>query len=192
VTAATYRSRRILRLGPVARPPVDLPQPPVGQVAAADPGVDHGPQAPVQPGALVCGRGGVHRLLHVRDLDVLAGDGRDDRGDEPLAQPPLGVGVLAGPPLVRPVPVRRLVVGDQGGTRLFHAGGLGREPLGDLGQLGGQPGLVRSLPVPALPVLQEDRSPRIAVLRRGVHRDPVVHLDDRAAIAARGLAVHGA
>jgi hypothetical protein len=44
-----------------------------------------------------CGRGGVHHLLHVRDRDVLAGDGCDDRGDEPLAQPHLSMGVLVGP-----------------------------------------------------------------------------------------------
>ena len=31
---------------------------------------------------------------------VLAGDGADDRGGEPIAQPALGMGVLTGPPLV--------------------------------------------------------------------------------------------
>ena len=104
----------MLTCGPGAgRPglPVNLPQPRVGQVPAADPGGDHGGQAPVQPGALARGGRGVDRLLHVGDLDVLAGDRGDDRGDEPLAQPPLGVGVLG-----RPRPARR-VPGRVTGTR---------------------------------------------------------------------------
>ena len=69
---------------------------------AGDPGGDHGGQAPVQPGALARGGRGVDRLLHVGDLDVLAGDRGDDRGHEPLAQPPLGVGVLGRPRPARP------------------------------------------------------------------------------------------
>jgi hypothetical protein len=35
--------------------------------------------------------------MHVGDPDVLTGGRADDRGDEPGALPPLGVGVPAGP-----------------------------------------------------------------------------------------------
>jgi hypothetical protein len=39
--------------------------------------------------------GAVDDFLRVADRDVLAGDRADDRRGEPLAQLPLGVGVLA-------------------------------------------------------------------------------------------------
>jgi hypothetical protein len=42
---------------------------------------------------------GVDDLLHVTGRDVLAGHRGDDRDGEPAAQPALGVGVPAGPPL---------------------------------------------------------------------------------------------
>jgi hypothetical protein len=51
----------------------------------------------VEPAAFLDGGRAVDDSLHVGDPDVLAGHARDDRGHEPLAQPPLGVGVLAGP-----------------------------------------------------------------------------------------------
>ena len=53
-------------------------------------------------------------------LDVLADDRADDRGSEPLAEPRLGVRVLAGPPLADGQPVGVQVVGDQGSTGLPH------------------------------------------------------------------------
>src|ERR1700733_14189806 len=54
------------------------------------------------------GRGNVHDLLRVADSDVLAGDGGDDWRREPLAQPPLGIGMAAGPRLAAPgTPARR-------------------------------------------------------------------------------------
>jgi hypothetical protein len=61
----------------------------------------------VDPVAFPRRRGGVDDLLHVPGLYVLAGDHTDDRGGEPLAQPALGVGVLAGPPLIDREPGRR-------------------------------------------------------------------------------------
>jgi hypothetical protein len=59
----------------------------------------------VDPVAFPWGGGGVDDLLRVVGVDVLAGDRVDDRGGEPLAQSPLGVGVLAGPPLIDREPV---------------------------------------------------------------------------------------
>lgn len=60
------------------------------------------------------GGGGVDDLLRVAGLDVLAGDRGDDRGGEPLAEPTLGVGAPAGPPLADGEPVTVQVVRDQG------------------------------------------------------------------------------
>ena len=66
----------------------------------------------MDPVALPGGGRGVDDLLRVLGLDVLAGDRGDDRGGEPLAQPPLGVSVLARPPVARPAAGR-----DQGSAR---------------------------------------------------------------------------
>ena len=52
-------------------------------------------QEPVQPLALPGGGRGADDPLHVAYGDVLAADRCDDRGGEPLAQLPLGLGVLA-------------------------------------------------------------------------------------------------
>ena len=77
--------------------PVHLGQPRAGQVTAlqarGDQRRDHAPD----PVALPRRRGGVDELLHVPGRDVLAEDRVDDRGGEPLAQPALGMRVLAGP-----------------------------------------------------------------------------------------------
>jgi hypothetical protein len=58
-------------------------------------------------------RRGIDDLLHVTGPDVLAGNRGDDRGGEPLAQPPQGVSMLAGAPLHqrRPVGVQGLSSG---------------------------------------------------------------------------------
>ena len=121
--------------------PVHLPQPGAGQVPGCDPRGDHGRQAPAQPGALACGGGGVDDALHVGEADVLAADRREDWGDEPLAQPPLGVGVLAGPRPPGRVPVRGQVPGDQVRAGPLQVRRVGLQPLGHLPQLRGEPGL---------------------------------------------------
>jgi hypothetical protein len=79
--------------------PVHHGQPRAGQVPALDARGDQGREHPVHPVAFPGRRRGVDDLLGVRGLAVLAGDRADDRRGEPLAQPPLGVGVLAGPQL---------------------------------------------------------------------------------------------
>jgi hypothetical protein len=81
--------------GPARGLPVHLLEPGAGQVPGRDPRGDHGRQAPAQPRALPRGGRGVDDALHVGQADVLAGNPADDRGGEPLAQPALGVGVLA-------------------------------------------------------------------------------------------------
>jgi MFS family permease len=93
---------------------------------------------------------GVDDLLGVGGLDVLARDRVDDRGGEPLAQPPLGVGVLAGPPVLGRQPVRVQVMPDQVRAGPLHVRRVGLEPLPDLLQLLGQLRLGRALPEPAL------------------------------------------
>jgi hypothetical protein len=75
--------------------PVHLRQPRAGQVPAVDPRRHQGGDHPPDPVAFPGRRRGVDDLLHVPGLDVLAGDRGDDRGGEPLAQPPLGIGVPA-------------------------------------------------------------------------------------------------
>jgi hypothetical protein len=121
------------RRGPAGGLPVHLFQPGAGQVPGGDPRGDHGRQAPVQPRALPRGGRGVDDLLHVGDPDVLAADRADDRGDEPLAQPALGIGVPAGPRPAGRVPVRAQVPGDQVRAGPFQVRRIGRQPLGDLG-----------------------------------------------------------
>ena len=147
--------------GPAGGLPVNVPQPRVGQVSAPDSRRDHGRQAPVQPGALARGGRGVDRLLHVGDLDVLAGDGGDDRGHEPLAQPPLGVGVLGRPRPGGRVPARRQVIGDQVRAGPFQVRRISGQPLGDLGQLGRQLLLGRRLALAPPPVLLPHRPPPV-------------------------------
>jgi hypothetical protein len=80
--------------------PVHLLQPGAGQVSAADTSPDQRRDQGMEPAAFLCRRGGVDDSLHVGDPDVLASQAADDRGHESLAQPPLSVGVLAGPLLV--------------------------------------------------------------------------------------------
>ena len=75
--------------------------------------------------------------------------------------------MLAGPAVLRRQPVGVQVVRDQVRAGPFHVRRAGRQPLGDLLQLGGQLRLGRALPVPALPVLGEDRPPRLPVRLRG-------------------------
>jgi hypothetical protein len=70
--------------------------------------------------------------------DVLAGDRADSRGGEPLAQPTLGIRVLAGPlPLSREA-VRGQVERDQIRAAERHVGGGCFRAFGDFRQLGGQ------------------------------------------------------
>ena len=113
---------------------------------------------------------------------------RDDRLGEPGAQPGLGVGVLAGPPLADRQPVRVQVMRDQRRAWLLQVRRPGRQPLGDLGQLGRQPGLGRRLPEPPLPVLGERRTPRITLGLRRVHQDPALHLHHHPGSVPDGLA----
>ena len=124
-TAPTRRDTRP-RQGQRAVPglPVHLRQPRAGQVPApqarGDQGRDHAPD----PAALPRRGGGVDDLLHVPGRDVLADDRVDDRGGEPLAQPALGMRVLAGPlPLDREA-VRGQVVRDQALPALSQVRGL--------------------------------------------------------------------
>ena len=121
-------------------------------------------------------------------FDVLAGDSVDDRGREPLAQPPLGVGVLAGPPLPGRQPVRVQVMPDQVRAGPLHVRRVGLEPFGDLLQLGGQLGLSRALPEPALAVLGEHRPPWLPAGLGRVDEYPEVQLDHRAVGLPDGLA----
>ena len=147
-------------------------------IPAADERGDH----PVDPVAFPGGGGGVDDLLRVAGRDVLAGDRVDDRGGEPLAQPPLGVGVLAGPPLVHRQPVRVQVMRDQVRAGQFHVRRACRQPLGDLLQLGGQllprfpPRTCRRCPSSYQTARQRPRP-----LAGRVHRDPVPQLDHLAA-----------
>jgi hypothetical protein len=90
------------------------------KVPALDPRRDQRGEHPVHPVAFPGRRRGIDDLLRVRGRDVLAGDCVDDRGGEPLAQPPLGMGVLAGPSLIDGQPVRIQVVRDQVRARPFH------------------------------------------------------------------------
>jgi hypothetical protein len=78
------------------------------------------------------GGGGVDDLLDVAGGDVLAGEGADDGGGEPLAQTLLGVGVLAGPLPVCGEPVRVQVVRDQVRAGPLHPGRSGGQPLDHL------------------------------------------------------------
>src|SRR5215472_11422557 len=84
-------------------------------------------------------------------------------GREPLAQPALGVGVLAGPPLVNREPVGVEVVGHQVRAGPFHLRRVGREPIGDILQLGGQLLLGRRLALLPLAVLVPDGPPPAAL-----------------------------
>ena len=179
-----------LRLGhrPVPGLPVHLPQPRISQVPALDARGHHGRQAPVQPVALAGGRRGVDDLLHVTGGDVLAGDRRDDRGGEPLAQPPLGISVPPGPPLAHRQPVGVQVVRDQVRAGPLHVRRPGPQPLGDLGQLGGQLRLGHRLPEPPPPVLGERRPPRLPRLLRRVHQNPALRLHHHTSGIADGLA----
>ena len=168
--------------------PVHLPKPRIGQVPALDARAHHGRQAAVQPVALAGGRRGVDDLLHVTGGDVLAGDRRDDRGGEPLAQPPLGVGVPPRPPLGDRQPVGVQVVRDQVRAGPLHVRRPGPQPLGDLGQLGGQLRLGHRLPEPPPPVLGERRPPRLPRLLRRVHQNPALRLHHHTSGIAGGLA----
>ena len=168
--------------------PVHLPQPRISQVPALDARGHHGRQAPVQPLALAGGRRGADDLLHVTDRDVLAGDPGDDRGREPLAQPPLGISVPAGPPLAHRQPVGVQVVRDQVRAGPLHVRRPGPQPVGDLVQLGGQLRLGHRLPEPPPPVLGEHRPPRLPRLLRRVHQNPALRLHHHTRGIADGLA----
>ena len=80
---------------PVAGLPVHLGQPGVNKVAAVQVSPDQGRDHPLDPAALARRGSGIDDGLGVPDLDVLAGDQADNRDSEPIAQPPLGIGVLA-------------------------------------------------------------------------------------------------
>jgi len=109
-------------------------------------------------------------------------------GGEPLAQPPLGVRVLAGPPLPGRQPVRVQVIRDQVRAGPLHVRGVGPESFGDLLQLGGQLRLSRALPEPALPVLGEHRTPWLPAGLGRVDEYPEVQLDHRAVGLPDGVA----
>jgi hypothetical protein len=68
------------------------------------------------------------QMVSAVSLDVLAGDRADDRLGEPLAQPPLGVGVLAGPPVPGGQPAGVQVMLDQVRAGPLHAGRVGLKP----------------------------------------------------------------
>ena len=176
--------------GPADGLPVNVPQPRVGQVSAPDSRRDHGRQAPVQPGALAPGGRGVDRLLHVGDLDVLAGDGADDRADEPLAQPPLGVSVLGRPRPGGRVPARRQIIGDQVRAGPFQVRRIRGQPLGDPGQLGRQLLLGRRLALPPAAVLPPHRTPPVPLRPRRVHRDPALQLHHHTATTSGAWISH--
>ena len=74
-------------------------------------------------------------------------------------------------------PVGVQVVRDQVRARPLHVRRAGRQPLGDLLQLGGQLRLGRALPVLALPVLGEGRPPRLPLRLRRVHHNPALQLN---------------
>jgi hypothetical protein len=112
-----------------------------------------------------------------REVQRLA-DRADDRCGVPLAQAPLGVGVLARPPVGRREPVRVEVPGDQVGARLGHVRGARGEPLPDLLELGGELALGDRLALLPLAVLLPDRPPPAAFLPGRVDGDPEVQLDD--------------
>ena len=162
--------------GPARGLPVHLLEPGAGQVPGRDPRGDHGRQAPAQPRALPRGGRGVDDALHVGDPDVLAADPRDDRGGEPLAQPALGIGVLAGPRPPGRVPVRGQVPGDQVRAGPLQARRISRQPLGHLGQLGGELVLGHRLALAPPPALVPHRPPPVPRPPRRVHRDPALHL----------------
>ena len=133
-----------------ARP--SLPMSPAAGISA---GSTHSADSPRR------GRG-VDDLPHVPGRDVLADDRADDRDGEPLAQPPLGVRVLA-----------------------LHVRRAGLQPLGDLPQPDGQLLLGRRLALLPLAVLMPDRPPAAVLVAGRVHGDAVLQLDDLTA-APRG------
>jgi hypothetical protein len=85
----------------------------------------------------------------------------------PLAQPALGVGVPAGPPLAGGEPVRVQVMPDEVRAGALHVRRVGCQPLGDFLQLRGQllPG--SRLALLPLPVLVPDRAPAAFSTRAG-------------------------
>jgi hypothetical protein len=172
----------------VPRPPVHLRQPRVGQVPGLDARGDQGRDHPVHPRALPGGGRGVDDLLHVPRLNVLAQRVADHRDSKPLAQPALGVRVLAGPPPVGGQAVGVEVVRDQVGAGTLHVRRVGGQPLGDLLQPGGQPLPGHRLALPAAAVLVPDRAPPVLAFPRGVDRDAVLQLDHRVPVAAGGRA----
>jgi hypothetical protein len=121
----TRSARPRRRQRAVSSLPVHLRQPPAGQVPApqarGNQGGDHAPH----PVALPRGGGGIDDLLHVPGRDVLAQDRADDRGGEPLAQPALGMRVLAGPLPLDREPVGGQVERDQVRTAERHVGRIG-------------------------------------------------------------------
>jgi hypothetical protein len=170
---------------PVPGLPVHLVEPRVGEVSAVQARADQGRDHPPDPVPLARRGRGVDDRLRVPGRDVLAGDRADDRGGEPLAQPPLGIGVLARPPLFSRLPVRVEVRGDQVRARPPHVRRVGRQPLGDLLQLAGQPVFAHRLALLPFAVLVPDRTPPVSGPPGRVDRDPVLQLDDQ---AARGRA----
>ena len=168
--------------------PVHLFQPGAGQVPGRDPRRDDGRQAPAQPCALPRGGRGVDDLLHVGDPDVLAADRGDDRGDEPLAQPPLGIGVPAGPRPAGRMPVRAQVPGDQVRAGPLQVRRIGLQPLSHLGQLRRQLVLGHRLALPPPPGLVPHRPPPVPLPPRRVHRDPALQLHHHTTVTPRGRA----
>ena len=103
---------RLLETGPIdLSPPVPVHQPcgdpvqpgeavpAVVAVPGVDPGGNHCGHHPPDPVSFSRRRRRVDDPLHMRGLDVLAGNRVDDLGGEPLAQAPLQVRMLPGPPL---------------------------------------------------------------------------------------------
>ena len=112
----------------------------------------------------------------------------DDRGDEPLAQPALGIGVLAGPRPPGRVPVRGQVPGDQVRAGPLQARRISRQPLGHPGQLGGELVLGHRLALPPPPALIPHRPPPVPLPPRRVHRDPALQLHHHTTVTPRSRA----
>ena len=110
---------------------------------------------------------------------------RDDRQGEPVAQPTLGVGVPARPPVTDRKPIRIEVMGDEGCPGLPHARRFSSEPLRDLRQLGSELLLTAGFALLPLAGLVPDRAPPAALRPRRIHRDPALKLDHVAAAASR-------
>ena len=169
--------------------PVHLGRLGTDQVTALYPRADHGRDHPPNPVTFPCRGCGVDDGLGVPGLDILAGDRTDDRGSEPLAQPLLGVGVLARPAPFRWEPVRVEVPGNQFSAGPRHVRGVGRQSLGDFLQLCGQLLFRDGLALLPCAVLVPGCPPPVALVAGRVDGDPVLELDDRAVKEDTGVSV---